>query len=172
MFWKDSKKSLPELQKLLPIPQNKCNIFSFLLKLLYNIVEVPMYVFELSSTFAAVEAEVGRIIAYLQNRDCPGLNRPCNVIDFALRELLNNAVEHGNEMNPAKKVSGRVDYSRGRLLLEVFDEGPGFTLTPKMLKIGPFLEDRGRGLAILVRIGFRVRATRKGVRAEWKVTEE
>jgi serine/threonine-protein kinase RsbW len=49
-------------------------------------------------------------------------------IGLAAREILINAMKHGNRFDPGKKVGLSMSTSRGDLILEVTDQGDGFQL--------------------------------------------
>lgn len=49
-------------------------------------------------------------------------------VNFALRELLINAIEHGNRNIKEKKVTCIVNYTKSYIIIEVIDEGKGFDL--------------------------------------------
>lgn len=69
-------------------------------------------------------------------------------IECSLKELLNNAVEHG-----CKGKGGRVNLhcwiQNKRLMLSIKDPGCGFNWKEKDLEHMPMLEEKGRGLAIV-----------------------
>lgn len=75
-------------------------------------------------------------------------------IGLAAREVLVNAIKHGNRFDPAKKVGLRVFQDRGDLVIEVTDQGSGFRLDDVP---DPFLPENmerpsGRGVAIARKI--------------------
>ena len=47
-------------------------------------------------------------------------------IELALEEALTNAVTHGNESNPSKKIRFDCKLSPKRIYVRIEDEGPGF----------------------------------------------
>ena len=47
-------------------------------------------------------------------------------IRLALEEAIVNAIKHGNQMDPAKTVSGEYDVTAERFRITIADEGPGF----------------------------------------------
>jgi serine/threonine-protein kinase RsbW len=47
-------------------------------------------------------------------------------IRLALEEALVNAIKHGNQMDPAKWVSGQYDVGPDQFEVRIADEGPGF----------------------------------------------
>jgi len=49
-------------------------------------------------------------------------------IGLAAREILINAIKHGNRFDPKKKVGLSMSISRSNLIIEVTDQGEGFQL--------------------------------------------
>ncbi len=77
-------------------------------------------------------------------------------IEFCLRELLNNAVEHGNRFDQRKKIQCIFHHTGGEILISVWDEGPEFDIDQTLRAIDH--EDIGRcrfrGLSTLRMLGF------------------
>jgi len=86
-------------------------------------------------------------------------------INFALRELLNNAVEHGNRFDDSKKVFITVDYDEPNLVFMVEDEGEGFE--PAILNVlnemNDELAERNRGIRTIREMDFDIRINRNQV---------
>ncbi|HRH10618.1 MAG TPA: ATP-binding protein [Bacteroidia bacterium] len=57
---------------------------------------------------------------YNVNQDCYG-----NIL-IAVTEAVNNAISHGNNNNPSKKVSIGFESDEKQLTFKIEDEGPGF----------------------------------------------
>jgi len=58
------------------------------------------------------------------------LNVPQDRIDWvslAFREAMNNAILHGNKKDPSKWVDVDMQKAGNKLIMKVFDEGPGFS---------------------------------------------
>ena len=73
-------------------------------------------------------------------------------VELAIREALNNAVVHGNAMNPNKLVVVRCRCERGKgIWLTVKDQGNGFdpTAVPNPLDPGRLREEHGRGIHLM-----------------------
>ena len=49
-------------------------------------------------------------------------------IGLAVREIVINAIKHGNHLDPNKKVGIRLSKNSGSITIEVCDEGDGFRL--------------------------------------------
>ncbi|MCX7747647.1 MAG: ATP-binding protein [Clostridia bacterium] len=73
-------------------------------------------------------------------------------IDFVLRELLNNAVEHGNKMDFTKNILCILRFSREYLLIRIIDQGEGFTFEG-FFNDNPITE-RKRGISTIAAMGF------------------
>ena len=66
----------------------------------------------------------------------------------AVREAVNNAIEHGNKMDPEKKVHLGITLEKDRVLITVRDEGEGFDAesVPSPLDGENRLKNGGRGI--------------------------
>ncbi|HSF41079.1 MAG TPA: ATP-binding protein [Thermoanaerobaculia bacterium] len=69
-------------------------------------------------------------------------------IDLAVREAVANAIKHGNEQNPDKKVLVDLRVEGEDLVIRVQDEGAGFDPDhiPDPLDPGNILRSNGRGI--------------------------
>jgi anti-anti-sigma factor len=91
-------------------------------------------------------------------------------IKTILRELLDNAIEHGCAGRPSGKIAAECDISDNYARMVVTDDGPGFDCAKKLQQeelrtIAP--GQRGRGLLLIKRMADRVLwQTDKGTRAE------
>lgn len=117
---------------------------------------MTIYEKEIPSSFDAVQYTVDEIDEIL-GEIIPAI--PTHIlfkIDFILRELLNNAVEHGNHFQEDKHVYCRIDCSDQQLTLQVSDEGEGFSVTKDTLSTYDtddtdiLLRDRNRGYPLLL----------------------
>jgi len=88
-----------------------------------------MVIFEgdIESTFDAVDQVVEVIMKKIKVKFEFISERFLFNINFMLREILNNAVEHGNHFSLDKRVHCRVDYLSPVLAFIITDEGEGFT---------------------------------------------
>ncbi|SDY22842.1 ATP-binding protein [Tindallia californiensis] len=91
-------------------------------------------------------------------------------INFALRELMNNAVEHGNLSDPQKKIICTATSEEECITLIVQDEGDGFDLFQKNFDDTKRddLENRRRGIWLLEKLGFDVVVEKNKVIAQYK----
>jgi anti-sigma regulatory factor (Ser/Thr protein kinase) len=87
-------------------------------------------------------------------------------IELVTRELLTNAMMHGNAGIPSRRVELEVKLWSGYLLVEVGDEGAGFNWQINPPK--PFREDAtsGRGLSIVLLYAQAVRYNTSGNRVK------
>jgi serine/threonine-protein kinase RsbW len=72
-------------------------------------------------------------------------------IKLALEEALVNAIKHGNQMDPAKKVHIHVTVNQDRIDIRILDEGDGFRLDDVPDPMAPENLERpcGRGLLLM-----------------------
>jgi hypothetical protein len=78
-----------------------------------------------------------------------GLAGACFSAELLAREWLNNAIVHGHQRDEAKKVKFDLRVGRKWILLQVFDQGPGFNWRKAKRKPSPEDTDTaGRGLYI------------------------
>ncbi len=74
-----------------------------------------------------------------------------NNIAIAITEVVGNAIVHGNQKDPKKKVSIRFRVTKKQITIEVKDEGKGFNpdKVSNPLKPENIMKDSGRGIFIL-----------------------
>ena len=86
-------------------------------------VKNDVLVFKSSSRLCYVDRIVNECKSYLNNLDFEDTSD----IILIIRELLINAIEHGNENLLEKKITSRIEYiGRSRFKITVEDEGDGF----------------------------------------------
>ena len=96
-------------------------------------------------------------------------------IEFMLREILNNAVEHGNHFNPNKKVSCKIEYNVPIMTFSIKDEGLGIdpsnlqmeTHDPKSL-----LRERNRGHQTIIDMDFDIKIEGNTVNILFNLNQE
>lgn len=129
---------------------------------------------KIASSFQAVDDAVRGIQAALQEH--------CNLRDthvlfkvsFMLREIMNNAVEHGNRFSPDKRVYCKVQYFPSHLLFEVADEGEGIPLSllNPALGDGNLLRERRRGMETIQDMAFAIEIINNRVLIRLELTQE
>ena len=116
-----------------------------------------MIVFDqkIKSTFELAAATVDQITTLLRegyHLDKAVLFR----INFMLREIINNAVEHGNQFDENKLIHIQVAMNDQRISFKIEDEGKGFEL--QILEQTPdhYLRVRNRGIFLIKEFGFEI----------------
>ena len=82
--------------------------------------------------------------------------------ELIIRECLNNAIQHGNAEDPAKRVKVEVSSTRNAIRIRVTDEGNGFpwrTLRPRRVADSAC---SGRGLRMIAAYASRIAFNSKG----------
>jgi serine/threonine-protein kinase RsbW len=69
-------------------------------------------------------------------------------VDLLLREFVVNAMEHGNGLDPGKRVTVDVKIGPKWVVLRILDEGPGFRWRTMSRTPPDEISTSGRGLAI------------------------
>ncbi len=129
---------------------------------------MPGYTVQINSTYEEVDAVVDEILDYLQSNCRLENEHLVFIINFTLRELLINAVEHGNKLIKEKRVMCVVSFTDNDICIDVFDEGNGFKLKKRMSEIAKedMLRLRGRGIYIITKMGFDLRVEDNHVTAK------
>jgi serine/threonine-protein kinase RsbW len=72
-------------------------------------------------------------------------------IMIAVTESVNNAIKHGNQMNPKKNVSLACEYFENKVVFQVEDEGQGFDINnlPDPTSPEKLEEVGGRGIFLM-----------------------
>jgi serine/threonine-protein kinase RsbW len=132
-----------------------------------------MIVFDkkIKSTFELVAATVDQITALLQEKyqlDKAVIFR----ISFMLREIINNAVEHGNQFDESKLIHIIVEVDENNMSFRVQDEGKGFTL--QILEQVPdhYLRVRNRGIFLIKEFGFEIEVSGQVVQVQMHLPYE
>lgn len=129
------------------------------------------YTYEFGSSFENVDIQVNKIIYMLSQRMVRPTKDFMFILDFVLRELLNNAVEHGNSMQESELVKYMLTFSEESLEIDVYDNGEGFDLDELFDKKQDdrIIEDRSRGIDAIVKLGFLLDVERGHVGAKLKL---
>ncbi|ABZ84243.1 hypothetical protein HM1_1673 [Heliomicrobium modesticaldum Ice1] len=114
--------------------------------------------FTAESTFAAVDQSIRAVMTDIREKGPAISGKQVFVVDLALRELLNNAVEHGNKLDPAKQVRCCLSLDEKSVRLDVWDEGTGFCLEKAVDDdvLQDLMRERNRGLEIIGLMGFSI----------------
>ncbi len=117
-----------------------------------------MIVFDqtIKSTFEMAAETVDHIVEMLREElhmDKAVLFR----VSFMLREVINNAVEHGNQFDESKVIHIQVMSVNGQLIFSVEDQGEGFVLQVMEQIPDHHLRVRNRGIYLIKEFGFDVK---------------
>lgn len=79
-------------------------------------------------------------------------------IGFMLREILNNAVEHGNHFKEQLLIDCKIELFSNQLIVEVCDQGEGFDLSDLEARDMDehFLRNRHRGYETIREMGYEI----------------
>jgi|SRR5512133_3096958 serine/threonine-protein kinase RsbW len=82
----------------------------------------------------------------------------------SVMEAVNNAILHGNKLNPEKIVDIEIDYNSDELNISVTDEGPGFKpeKVPDPTAPENIEELNGRGIYLMSHLADKIQYTPKG----------
>ncbi|MGM0378643.1 MAG: ATP-binding protein [Bacillota bacterium] len=110
---------------------------------------------EIQSTFDAVHEFVIEALDKIHELNIPEIDEVSFKMNIMLREVLNNAVEHGNKFDSEKKVSCKIKYNDRKFIFRIQDEGQGFEIDEfyKMQK-GFTMKHRSRGLDLIEKYDF------------------
>ncbi|MCH8824093.1 MAG: ATP-binding protein [Planctomycetes bacterium] len=88
----------------------------------------------------------------------------CFGLRLALEEAIANAIQHGNHNNPGKAVTVNLSVDRGRVKIDITDEGEGFDpdSVPDPTRDENLLIPAGRGLTLMRAFMTDVQFTPKG----------
>ncbi|MBN2644461.1 MAG: ATP-binding protein [Desulfuromonadaceae bacterium] len=117
----------------------------------------------LPSQLEAVDGVCAAATAGLKERGLDGL---CFAVELVMRELLNNAILHGNRLQANKTVGLNLAIGRRWLKVRVEDQGAGFDWRRRQRQPPEETAVSGRGLAIARGYGERLRFGDQGRRVE------
>ncbi|GAU78046.1 ATP-binding protein [Fusibacter sp. 3D3] len=130
-----------------------------------------LYENSIGSSFDAVDHAVTEILDLIRNQ-LPMIDPHTRFkINFMLREILNNAAEHGNHLDLNKKVAIKVNLVHEGLVFEVRDEGEGFKLDTDF-HIKNNLRERQRGYETLSEMAFKIVIEHNCVRVTFDLNME
>lgn len=114
----------------------------------------------LPSTFEGINEAVDRLTNFIKEIE---LETNFFTLIFLMREALNNAVIHGNKMNPAKEVEVNFLVEGGNISITIIDEGEGFKWR-KITRQHPASIEKtsGRGVYYLQKYDYNMRYNDKG----------
>ncbi len=130
-----------------------------------------LYERSIASNFEAVDAAVIEILNLIKNQ-LPMIDSHRRFkINFMLREILNNAVEHGNHFAEDKFTNIVVKLQHEGLVFEVRDQGDGFKLEPDF-HIRNNLRERQRGYETITEMAFKIEIDHNCVKVTFDLNME
>lgn len=119
--------------------------------------KIYTYISQIHSSFENTDIEIIKIKEWINNAQKLDPNR-FFLLEFILRELINNAMEHGNQMKYEKLVRICVNLNSNFIEIEICDEGEGFELEQVInsCKNADQLRTRNRGLCMILELGWRL----------------
>lgn len=109
---------------------------------------------EIESTYERVDEVVREIVNRCKNVEELSIKSFLFKLSVILRELLNNAVEHGNQFDPNKHIFCEIRYLKPTIEITVIDEGEGIGFDEGMLLEEDGLSQRTRGFKMLKKMDF------------------
>lgn len=110
---------------------------------------------EIQSTFDAVHEFVIEALDKIHELNIPEIDEISFKMNIMLREVLNNAVEHGNKFDSDKTVSCKIKYNDRKFIFEIQDEGQGFEIDDfYKMQEGFTMKHRLRGLDLIEKYNF------------------
>jgi anti-sigma regulatory factor (Ser/Thr protein kinase) len=110
---------------------------------------------EFVSNYDMVDSVVREIINRLKNIEELNIKSFLFKTSLVLREILNNAVEHGNVFDESKFIFCEVVFEYPRVVFTIADQGDGFAMTEEQLASeDEVLSYRSRGFKIVKKMKF------------------
>lgn len=109
---------------------------------------------EIESTYERVDEVVREIVNRCKNMEELNIKSFLFKLSVVLRELLNNAVEHGNQFDPDKHIFCEIRYLKPTVEITVVDEGEGIGFDEALLLDEEALTQRSRGFKMLKKMDF------------------
>jgi len=128
---------------------------------------------KIKSTFEAVHDFVLEAADLIKNIDDLEVDDLLFKINIMLREVLNNAVEHGNNFDDSKFIYCKIFCKNETFIFEIEDEGEGFVANDfYMMDEGFTMKNRSRGLELIEKYGFKYRFKKNKVIVEYDLNKE
>lgn len=125
------------------------------------------------SSFTAVDACVNEIIKRMSNVQELSDDELMFKTSFAIREILNNAVEHGNHFDESKDVDCYVVYDKPDLVIKIADEGEGFKINDSYYDaLDNDKRERRRGLSLIEALNFQINIDKNTFELKMNVLEK
>lgn len=117
-----------------------------------------VYNAQIGSEYDEVDRAVFQIFENLVSSGMKFDKRILFKIGFMLREILNNAVEHGNHFEKQLRIDCKVELISNQLIVEICDQGEGFDLSDLEAHdlYEPILRNRHRGYETIREMGYEI----------------
>lgn len=128
---------------------------------------------KIASSFTAVDACVNEIILIMTDIDALSDEGLLFRTSFVLREILNNAVEHGNGFDETKKIDCHIAYDSPYLKIKIKDEGEGFQVNESYYDaLDNDKRERHRGLKLIEELKFEIHIHKSTFKLKTNVIEK
>jgi len=128
---------------------------------------------KIASSFTAVDACVNKIILIMEGVDDLSDGGLLFRTSFVLREILNNAVEHGNHFDESKCIDCYVVYEAPHLKIKIQDEGNGFHVDEAYYStLENDKRERHRGLKLIEELKFEIHVHKNTFKLKTNVNEK
>jgi len=125
---------------------------------------------EFISTFEQVDNHAENIKILLLKDEYPPNCDFLFKIEYILRELFNNAVEHGNKFDENKKVFYEINYYNLDFNILIWDEGEGLNLP--LQECEDITSCRNRGLSSIIKLGVNLKFNKKTIHANISICQK
>jgi anti-sigma regulatory factor (Ser/Thr protein kinase) len=111
----------------------------------------------IKSSFVEVNNLVLEIVDFLNENNITRSRDDSFRVNFMLREVLNNSVEHGNKFDEDKRITVKIFLFSHKITFEVEDEGEGHVKKNDHKRMDSFVfRERSRGISTLENLNFNI----------------
>ena len=135
-------------------------------------VKIIRYRGEFNSTFEGADLQVNKICCLLSSEGYYPNKRLIFLINYIIRELFNNAVEHGNKFELSKLVKYQIEYSKTKFYIEVSDEGTGVFINKLDTSDECLIRHRKRGFESLRNLGVEIIVKENSILATLPIVQD
>jgi len=128
---------------------------------------------EIKSDFESVHQFVLKVISLIEKEKIAKKQNTIFKINVMLREVLNNAVEHGNKFDESKMVYCSIEFDKQVFTFIVRDEGEG-CIKDQFYNVddGFTMKLRSRGLDLITKYGFKYKFKKNEIILKYILDEE
>lgn len=126
---------------------------------------------QIPSSFKEVDLCVREVLSLLSAEEALSDESLLFKVSFVLRELMNNAVEHGNSFDVKKHIECLVAFDMPILKIEISDEGKGFIINDAYYRaLDNEKRERKRGLKLIEELNFEIQIDRSTIQLKLNVS--